>query len=140
MKEFLNGKRKKGRFYDCYGKFIEEVEYLNEEGNKKVKQYYYDGNLKFEGEYLNFKKWNGIAYNQSGEVVLEIKEGNGKGKFYDFNGELIFEGEYLSGERWNGKGKEYSIIDHRLRQLKFEGYYIKGKRKDKPDKTFCIFF
>ena len=56
-----------------------------------------------------------MAYNQSSEVILEIKEGN-----------------------W--KGKEYSIIDHKLRQLKFEWYYINGERKSKTDKNFCNFF
>jgi len=30
-----------------------EREYLNGEWNGKDKEYYYDGKLKFEGEYLN---------------------------------------------------------------------------------------
>ena len=51
------------------------------------KEYYYLGELKFEGEYLNGKR-------------------NGKGKEYDSDGKLRYEGEYLNGER-NGKGKEY---------------------------------
>ena len=50
--------------------------------------YYNNGKLEFEGEYLNGKR-------------------NGKGKEYDdFDGRLIFEGEYLNGKR-HGKGKEY---------------------------------
>ena len=48
----------------------------------KGKEYYYNGNLKFEGDYLNGKK-------------------NGKGKEYNDDGELIYEGEYLNGERIN---------------------------------------
>ena len=51
----------------------------------KRKEYYGNGNLKFEGEYLNGKK-------------------NGKGKEYYGDGNLKFEGEYLNGKRWDGKG------------------------------------
>ena len=48
--------------------------------------YTIDGNLEFEGEYLN-GKWNG------------------KGKEYNIKNELIFEGEYLNRERWIGEGE-----------------------------------
>ena len=54
---------------------------------EKEKEYYFDGILEFEGEYLNGQR-------------------NGKGKEYDSRGKLIFEGEYLNGKK-NGKGKEY---------------------------------
>ena len=60
-----------------------------EKMNGLFQEYYSDGELKFEGEYLNGKR-------------------NGKGKEYYskkyFNNDLEFEGEYLNGER-NGKGK-----------------------------------
>ena len=46
---------------------------------------YYHYKLIFEGEYLNWKRWNG------------------KGKEYNNLGELIFEGEYLNGKKWNKK-------------------------------------
>ena len=49
-------------------------------GTGKVKEYDFNGKLKFEGEYLNGKR-------------------NGKGKEYDFNGKLKFEGEYLNGKK-----------------------------------------
>ena len=45
-----------------------------------MKEYYNNGELMFEGEYLNGKR-------------------NGKGKEYDYNGKLEFEGEYLNGKR-----------------------------------------
>jgi len=35
-----------------------------------------DSKLKFEGEYLNGKRWNGIGYSKEGTIVCEIKEGN----------------------------------------------------------------
>ena len=47
---------------------------------------YYEGNLIFEGDYLNGKR-------------------NGKGKEFFLNGILKYEGEYLNGER-NGKRKK----------------------------------
>ena len=46
--------------------------------NGKGKEYYENGKLLFEGEYLNNKR-------------------NGKGKEYDDNGNILFEGEYLNG-------------------------------------------
>ena len=49
-------------------------------GTGKAKNYLFNRNLSFEGEYLNDYR-------------------NGKGKEYDWNGEIIFEGEYLNGER-----------------------------------------
>ena len=68
-----------GKEYDYDDNLIFEGEYLNGERNGKGKEYW-KGNLIFEGEYLNGKR-------------------NGKGKEYDEDGELIFEGEYLNGER-----------------------------------------
>ncbi len=44
--------------------------------NEIGKEYYMNGSLKFEGEYLN-----------------------GKDKEYDDNGELIFEGEFLNDKK-----------------------------------------
>ena len=59
-------------------------ELINSDG--KVKEYWNNGKLLFEGEYLNGKR-------------------NGKGKEYDWNGKLEFDGEYLNGKR-KGKGTE----------------------------------
>ena len=44
------------------------------------KEYYHNGEIKFEGEYLN-------------------DERNGKGKEYYDNGQLKFEGEFLNNKR-----------------------------------------
>ena len=54
-----------------------------------MKEYYYDGTLRFEGKYLNGKR-------------------NGKGREYYKNGEIRFEGEYLDNKRWNGLGYDLS--------------------------------
>ena len=60
-----------------------EGEYLNGKRNGKGKEYYNDGKLKFEGEYL---------YDQKR-----------KGKLY-INNKLEYDGEYLYNKKWNGKG------------------------------------
>ena len=61
----------------------------------------------FEGEYLNGDKWNGKRkeyYNGKLRFEGEYSNGkrNGKGKEYD-DGKLIFDGEYLDGERVKDK-------------------------------------
>ena len=92
-----------GKMYDNKSKNIYELK----KGNGKIKEYYDNGDLKFEGEYLNGER-------------------NGKGKEYDdFTCKLIFEGEYLNGER-NGKAKEY-----RNGELIFEGEYLNDERNGK---------
>ena len=52
-------------------------------------------NLKFDGEYLNDKKWNGKGYDTENNISYEIKDGKGSIKEYDSFGNLIFEGGYL---------------------------------------------
>ena len=74
-----------------------EGDYQNGEKNGKCIEYYDNGKIKFKGEYLNGKRWNGFIYNIDNNVLYEIKNGNGKGKEYDIHGRLIFEGEYLNG-------------------------------------------
>ena len=74
----INGMEKK---YSKNGKIYLEMK----DGSGKGKEYYYDGKLKFEGEYLNGKR-------------------KGKGKEYDYGGKLVFEGEYINGK--NGMEKE----------------------------------
>jgi len=103
----------------------------NGERNGKGKEYYKDGKLKFEGEYLNGKRnGKGKDYNYFGKLEFEGEylngERNGKGKEYNDNGKLEFEGEYLNGER-NGKGKKYNYYG----ELEFEGEYLNGKRNGK---------
>ena len=113
--------------------------------NGKVKEYFNKDKLKFDGEYLNGKKWNGIGYNQNGEIDYEIKNGNGKikeyfnyndsylevqyingeikGKVKEYcNNKLVFDGEYL-----NGEGKEFDSNG----KLIYEGKYLNGKRNGK---------
>ena len=97
--EYLFNKKFHGKGFDEKGNVIFEL--IN--GNGKVKEYFGNSKLRFEGEYLN-----GLR--------------NGKGKEYS-NGEIVFEGEYLNDKRWNGKGKEYNFGN-----LSFEGEYLNGEK------------
>ena len=63
---------------------------MNNYRNGKGKEYFEDGEIEFEGEYLDGKRL--------------------KGKEYNFNGDLKFEGEYKNGKRWKEKSKNMIIM------------------------------
>ena len=110
--EYIDKVTAKGKKYDSYGNLIFEGEYLNgrkwngyekkyDESNNleetlmiegeilngiyngKYKEYYENDKLKFEGEYLNGKKWNGKEYDINNNIY-EIKDGKGSIKEYNF--------------------------------------------------------
>ena len=112
----FNGECYEKKYYN--GNLLFEGNYINKKRNGKGKEYDYYGNIVFEGEYLNDKRWNGkgnFGYNNS---TYEFKNGKGYIKEFDWYGRQIFEGEYLNGERWNGKGIEDNFV----------GEYINGKK------------
>ena len=94
------------------GKIIFELNGIGKEYNidgfvkEKIKEYNEDGELVFEGEYLNGER-------------------NGEGKEYYKSNKLKFEGNYLNG-KINGKGKEYYFHDS---TLFFDGEYLYGYKK-----------
>ena len=130
--EFKDGKwNGKGRKY-CKGKLDYEGEYINDIRNGKGKEYDYNGALRFEGIYLDGKRWTGKGYNEKGIEEYELKDGKGVCKDYTFfTGKLIFEGEYINGKR-NGKGKEYNDNG----ELIFEGEYLNGKKSNGIGKEY----
>ena len=91
--------------------------------NEIVSELYDNGIVKFEGKYLNGKKWNGKGYTYYGIKLYEIKNGKGYIREYNPDGTLLFKGNYLNGER-NGKGKEY----YDNSRIQFKGEYLNGKR------------
>ena len=97
--EFLNGKRNgEGKeYYEFTGKLRFEGEYLNGKRNGKGKEYYFNGNIKYNGEYYYGKKWNGFEYDFNNNIVYELKKGKGYITEYDDNNRLIFDGEYING-------------------------------------------
>ena len=120
---FLNGK---GKEYYSNGNLLCEGEYLNGKRHGKFKEYYLDGKLLSEGEYLNNKKWNLKLYDLNDNIISELKDGKGYFNINDeFNG-YFFESAYINGLP-NGKGKEYYFTNY----LKYEGEYLNGKRHGK---------
>ena len=151
--EYLNGKRnikgntKEYQFYEGLislfdiNKFlIYEGEYSKGKKKGKGKEYYKCKNkkIKFEGLFLNGKKWDGIGFDMHDNIQYELNDGKGYIKEYNENNTLIFEGEYVNGEK-NGKGKEYNNDG----KLIYEGNYLNskknGKGKEYNDKGELIF-
>ena len=81
-------------------------EKINGRNNGKAKEYYEKGKIKFEGEYLNNKKWNGKGYDSNGNIIYELIKGNGKVKEF-LDDKVIFDGEYKNGKKMV---KEKNII------------------------------
>ena len=113
---------------------------MNDERNGKAKEYYDNGNLIYEGEYLKGKKkGRAKVYNYDGllrigkinnELEYKIENNNDNHEIYVPHNDKIIEYErrYL-----NGKGKEYyskfTCVYHQI--LKFEGEYLNGNRNGK---------
>ena len=129
---------------------IFEGEFIDGEGNGKVKEYYENvrHSLKYEGEYLNGKRHGkGKEYNEYEELIFEGEYLNNyrlKGKEFLKN-RLEYEGDYLSERKWNGKGYDdkgniiYELINGKGKvkeynkegYLIYEGEYLNGKRNGK---------
>ena len=89
-----------GKIYDdASGKMKFEGELFCDVRNKIKGKEYIDGNLSYEGEYLNGKKWNGKGYDKKGNIIYELNNGNGNIREYNDYGKLSFEGEYLNGKK-----------------------------------------
>ena len=124
----MDGKKWNGVFYDKESDRLFPIK----NGNGKVKEYNENGDLIFEGEYLNGKMWNGKLREYLGSVFYVFRDRGycscytnmffeRKGiieKVKEYKNILKFEGEYLYGKR-SGKGKEYDING----KLIFEGEY-----------------
>ena len=94
--EYLNDKKWTGNGYDPLNNIVYELN----NGNGHIKQFWGNGKLNFEGEYLNGKR-------------------NGKGKEYDDI--IMYEGEYLNGMK---HGREKKIIINVFYSLMVNIYII----------------
>ena len=128
--ELINGE-KKGKEY-LLGNLIYEGEYLNLKKNGKGKEYYKNGKIKFEGEYILDNKWTGNMYDPDGNFTFKMIDGEGNGKEYDNDGKLRYDGEYLNGIK-NGKGREF-----KYNKLIFEGEYLNGERNGKGKEYYDL--
>ena len=99
--EIKNGKGYIREYY-TNGNLKFEGEYSNGEKNGKCREYNIYKNLIFEGQYFYGKKWNGKGYDIKNNIIYELKDGKGLIKEYYYNNKIKFEGEYLYGEK-NGK-------------------------------------
>ena len=101
------------------GKEYYSNEKIKFEGSKNGKgvEYFYikdddkKGQILFEGEYRNNKRWNG----RGKETYIE--NGNGKGIEYNIYGNLEFEGEYKDGNKF--KGKEYKYLYGSIHNIRY---------------------
>ena len=133
-----------------YNYKIYSKRYIKYETNNKGEESYYDGQLKYEGEFLNGERnGKGKEYYDNDELKFEGEylngKRNGKGKEYGYDRTLSFEGEYLNGKKWNGNGYNNNKIIYSLKdgkgkikeydnytdKLEFEGEYLNGKRNGK---------
>ena len=108
----IKKKRNNGKYIN--GKYIWEDdkyyigEYKNNIPNGKGIKYYSNGNILYEGDFINGKfEGNGkYIYEDCDYFIGEYKNGlrNGKGKIYYKNGNIMFEGNYINDkEEGNGK-------------------------------------
>ena len=70
----INGKGK-GKIFE-YGILKFEGEYNNGMKNGKGKEFWNDGSLQFEGEFLNDKRWNGISRDSDINAIWVYRNGN----------------------------------------------------------------
>ena len=107
-------------------KLIFEGKYLKGKRNGKGIEYFENGRIKFEGEYFNGEKLNGIGYDENGKEVMRINNGIVK-ELYD-NGLVKFEGKFLNGKKWTGIGYTYYGI--KLYEIKNGKGYIREYNSD----------
>ena len=109
----LNGKCKE---FDIEGNVIYEGEYLNGKRHGIGKEYSINNNVDFDGEFKEGKRWEGNA-----------NEFNSKGN-------LIFNGLYLNGKKFNGKEINYFDDEEKIRyEAEYKDgllYNVKGYNKD----------
>ena len=122
-----NKKIGKGKEYDFDDNIIFEGEYSNDLRIKGV-EFYIKGTKKFAGDYKNNKRWNGFLYDITNEHKYEIISGNGFIKEYYENGCLFFEGELKNGEK-TGKEKIYDECGHLIFEGNLENGIKQGKGK-----------
>ena len=132
--EYLFNQKWNGKIYDKNGTVIYEI--IN--GTGSIKDYYSDGELKYQGIFSN-EQGNIIKYGSYGQIIYEGRfkngEKNGEGKEFNYNNhgmkELVYYGEFLNGRRWNGFGKES------FENLVYEGGYSKGQITGKGKLYWC---
>jgi len=117
----LNGDRGK-EYLNEDNILIFEGHYKNLKRNGQGKEIYKNGNIQFEGEYKEGKRWNGKTYNFAGIEEFEIINGTGNIREYNIYGIKIYEGDIVNGVK-EGFGQEFFEG-----KLEYEGIFVNGKR------------
>ena len=125
---YLNAKKNgKGKYYDSDGNLIFEGEYLN--GNRSIGKEYEKNGKNFK--VINNKKELYNKYNENNTLKFENNNINGlikgKGKEYYFNGIIKFEGEYLISKKLKEKDNDEYKNYLPILGDKFEGQFSYGK-------------
>ena len=102
---------------------------MNGHKNGYGEEYHNNGIIKFQGEYLNGKKYCGKEYDKF-KNRIKVYKNDGKIEEYYDNGNIQFIGEYFNGKRWNGIG--YNIYGIKEFQINYgkgivKEYYFDGK-------------
>ena len=124
--------------YNQLGQLIFEGEYNDGKRYKGKGKEYKDDKLIFEGEYNDGKRYNGkmMQYYGNGNLLFVGKYSNGilNGKQYNENGELIFEGE--CSHFCGGFGRNGKGKEYKDGKIIFDGEYYHGKRWNGKGKEF----
>ena len=106
-KKSNNGKYINGKYIYDDGKYY-IGEYKNNIPNGKGIKYYKNGNILYEGNFINGKfEGNGKYIYENGDYYIgQFKNGlrNGNGIMYYKNGNILYEGNFIDG-KYEGKGK-----------------------------------
>ena len=109
-------------------------QFENNRPNGKGKLYYNNGNILYEGDFINGKREGFGKYIDKNGDVYEGQWLNGKkhgeGKIFYKNGDLLYEGDFVKGKK-EGKGKYI---------YKNFNYYIGQWLNDLPDGTGTIYY
>ena len=120
----VNGNAKNIKIFNYHDQLMLEVDFSKGEFIKG-KEYNKFGDVIFEGEYKNGKRYNGIYKIKIFNKIYSYYFYKGKvfNKFIENDNEIIYDGEYKDNKK-EGKGKEYN----KKWQLIFIGEFTNGYR------------
>ena len=129
IKKSNNGRYLNGRYTWDDGKYY-EGQFKNDLPNGKGVKYYSNGNILYEGYFLN-GKFDGkgkYIYDNGDYFIGQYKNGlrTGKGKLYYRNGNIMYEGDFINNKR-DGFGKYiYEDGKYYIGQWKNDLFHGKG--------------
>ena len=108
-----DGKILSVKYYNTDGQYY-VGQWKNDSGNGRGILFYQNGNIKYEGDFVNGNfEGNGKLYGQSGVYYIgqfKNSEMHGKGIIYSKDGEVKYDGEFINNIPKEKIGKENSLI------------------------------